>query len=59
MQDKYLELMIENIKDALKNIPIRDGDILAHADEHHRLHISPYRLNLEIRFPEGIQNIKK
>ena len=59
MQDKSLEFFVKNVKDAVKNFKLKDGDILSFADENYRLRVSPYRLTMEIRFPEGINNAKE
>ncbi len=59
MENRELELMIKNVKEILKKLDLRDGDILFHTDENHRVNISPYRLTMELRFPEGIHNMKE
>ena len=59
MPNKNLEHLVINIKDAVKNMHIKDGDIYTLSDEHYRLRVSPYRLTMEIRFPEGINNMKE
>lgn len=59
MKDRELEILIKNIKESLKKLNLQDGDILSHADENYRVHVSPYRMTMELRFPEGIQNIQE
>ncbi len=54
MHKKHLESIIENIKKTVKEFNLKDGDMLSVTDEHHRVHVSPYRVTMEIRFPEGI-----
>ncbi len=59
MEKKELEIMIENIKNVLKKLNLRDGEILFHSDENFRVNVSPYRMTMELRFPEGIHNLKE
>gem|GEM_PF-2677484 len=56
MSEKNIQILFKHIKDAVKDIDLKEGDILSFSDEHHRLRVSPYRLTMEIRFPEGINN---
>ena len=58
MSTENLENLMSNIQDAVKNMRIKDGDIYTLSDEHYHLRVSPYRITMEIRFPEGINNIK-
>ena len=58
MEKRELELIVENVKEVLKKLNLRDGDILFHADENYRVNISPYRMTMELRFPEGLHNLK-
>ncbi len=57
MKNNEIEIMIKNIQEELKKLNLRDGEMIAQANEHYRLNISPYRMTMELRFPEGIQNI--
>ncbi|NOX88719.1 MAG: hypothetical protein GXO77_06815 [Calditrichaeota bacterium] len=58
MENRELEMIIKNVKEVLKKLNLQDGDILFHADENYRVNVSPYRMTMELRFPEGIQNMK-
>lgn len=58
MQQKRMEIIIQNIKDTIKDFNLQDGDIFTLSDEHHRVSVSSYRLTMEIRFPDGINNAK-
>ncbi len=59
MSEKRLHHLLKSIKDAVKDIDLKEGDIISYVDENYRLRMSPYRLTMEIRFPEGIHNSKK
>ncbi len=58
MENRELEMIIKNVKEVLKKLNLQDGDILFHADENYRVNVSPYRMTMELRFPEGIRNMK-
>jgi len=55
MPDKHMLQIFKQVEEAMKNINLKDGDFLSFSDEHHRINISSYRLTMEIRFPEGIE----
>ncbi len=59
MKNNELEILVKNIQEELKKLNLQDGEIIAQANEHYRLNISPYRMTMELRFPEGIQNIQE
>ncbi len=59
MKHDELEILIKNIQEELKKLNLQDGEIIARANEHYRLNISPYRMTMELRFPEGIQNLSE
>jgi hypothetical protein len=52
-----LEILVRNIQEELKKLNLQDGEIISQVNEHYRLNISPYRMTMELRFPEGIQNL--
>ena len=58
MNEKKIEGIISKVKSYLQEMDVQDGDIFSHSDENHRFHFSPYRLTMEIRFPEGIHNLE-
>jgi len=58
MQQKHMERIIQNIKDTIKDFNLQDGDIFTLSDENHRVSVSPYRVTMEIRFPDGVNNAK-
>ncbi|MBD3224462.1 MAG: hypothetical protein GF313_07020 [Caldithrix sp.] len=58
MHKKNIETIIENLKKTVKDFKMKDGDMFSITDEHHRVHVSPYRITMEIRFPEGIDKIE-
>ena len=59
MEKRELEMIVENVKEILKKLKLREGEILFHADENYRVNVSPYRITMELRFPEGIHNLKE
>ena len=59
MSEKHIQHLLKHVKDAVKDIDLKEGDILSFSDEHYRLRVSPYRITMEIRFPEGINNSKE
>ena len=59
MSEKHLHHLLKSIQEAVKDIDLKDGDIISYVDENYRLRVSPYRLTMEIRFPEGINNHKQ
>ncbi len=59
MEKRELEMIVENVKEVLKKLNLRDGDILFHTDENYRVNISPYRMTMELRFPEGLHNLRE
>lgn len=56
MQEKDIENIVQNIKETMKTFDLKDGDMFSILDEHHSVRVSPYRLTMELRFPEGINN---
>ena len=54
-----LEYIIKNLRDTIKELNIQDGEIINLSDEHHRVMVSPYRLTMELRFPDGLNGVKK
>ena len=58
MHQGRLESIIKNLRDTIKELNIQDGEILNLSDENHRVMVSPYRLTLELRFPNGINAVK-
>ena len=59
MTNKNLEHLVINIQDAIRNMQIKEGDFFSLSNEHYHLRVSPYRLTMEMRFPEGISNMKE
>ncbi len=59
MPDKNIQLLFQQVEDAMKAMQLKEGDMLSFSDEHRRMHVSPYRMTLEIRFPEGIEQLNK
>ncbi|APF19750.1 hypothetical protein [Caldithrix abyssi] len=59
MEKRELEMLVENVKEVLKKLKLNDGDIFYHTDENFRVNVSPYRMTMELRFPEGIHNLKE
>ncbi len=59
MKDREIEILIKNIKETLKRMNLEDGDIITRADEDYRVHVSPYRMTMELRFPKGINNMSE
>ncbi|RLD12905.1 hypothetical protein DRI50_08260 [candidate division KSB1 bacterium] len=57
MKNNELEILVKNIQEELKKLNLQDGEIISQVNEHYRLNISPYRMTMELRFPEGIQNL--
>lgn len=57
IHDQQMQLIFQQVKDTMKDIDLKDGDFLYFSDEHHRVKISPYRMTMEIRFPNGINHI--
>ena len=56
MPERDIETLIQNIRQQLRDVKLEDGEIITHTEENVRFHFSPYRLTMEIRFPEGIAN---
>jgi len=56
MPDENLRGLVHKTMDAVMNIELKDDDIIYVSDENYHVRVSPYRLTMEIRFPEGIQN---
>ncbi len=56
MIEKDIENLIQKIRQQLRDVELKDGEIISHTEENVRFHFSPYRLTMEIRFPEGIAN---
>ena len=56
MGEKDIETLIRSIRQQLRDVKLKDGEIISHTEENVRLHFSPYRMTMEIRFPEGIAN---
>jgi len=56
MAEREIETLIKNIREQLRDVQLKDGEIITHTEENVRFHFSPYRLTMEIRFPEGITN---
>jgi len=59
LQQRNLDRIIQNIRESIKDLNIQDGDFLTSTDENHRISISPYRITMEIRFPEGMNHSRK
>lgn len=59
IHDQHMQQIFQQVKDTMKDINLKDGDFLYFSDEHHRVKISPYRMTMEIRFPNGINHIQK
>ena len=57
MTDEQAQILFKQIVKTMKNINLKDGDFLSFTDEHKRVNISPYRVTLEMRFPNGIDQI--
>ena len=58
MPDQNVQFLFQQIEDAMKLINLKAGDFVSFSDEHRRMHISPYRMTLEIRFPDGIDQLR-
>lgn len=58
VHQEHLEGIIENLQDTIKELNIQEGEILNLSGENHRVMVSPYRLTLELRFPDGIDDFK-
>ena len=58
MKDQDLKSLIRNVKETLKKMNLQDGDMVFQTNENYRVHVSPYRMTMELRFPEGIHNLK-
>ncbi|MEJ2055223.1 MAG: hypothetical protein P8X42_15005 [Calditrichaceae bacterium] len=52
-----LQYIINNLRDSFKELNVQHGQILNLSDENYRVSVSPYRVTMELRFPEGITNI--
>jgi hypothetical protein len=59
MHQGRLESIIKNLHDTIKELNIQEGEILNLSGENHRVMVSPYRLTLELRFPDGLNEIKQ
>ncbi len=58
MPEENLVGLVHKTMDAIMNIKLKDDDIIYVTDENYHVRVSPYRLTMEIRFPEGINNNK-
>ena len=58
MPDENLVGLVHKTMDAVMDIKLKDDDIIYVSDENYHVRVSPYRLTMEIRFPEGIKNNK-
>ena len=56
MHDQHMQQIFQQVKNAMKDINLQEGDFIYFSDEHHRVNISPYRMTMEIRFPKGIKH---
>ncbi len=54
-QNEQMRSLFEQVEKAMKNIRLKDGDFLYFSDEHSRIKISPYRMTMEMRFPDGME----
>lgn len=54
-----LESIIKNLQDTIRELNIQEGEILNLSGENHRVMVSPYRLTLELRFPDGLDDVKQ
>jgi hypothetical protein len=56
MQQRHLERIIQNIRESIRDLNLQEGDFITSSDENHRISVSHYRITMEIRFPEGMNN---
>jgi hypothetical protein len=49
-----LEQIIQNIRESIRDLNLQEGDFITSSDENHRISVSPYRITMEIRFPDGM-----
>ncbi len=54
-QNEQMRSLFEQVEIAMKNIRLKDGDFLYFSDDHRRIKISPYRMTMEMRFPDGLE----
>ncbi len=59
MHNSNIEIMLKRIKETIKDFNLKDGDIVTSFDEFHNIRVSPYRVTMEIRFPDGIDKAKE
>jgi len=53
MEDRIKSIM-DLLRASLSEYKLEEGDVITIMDELHRIRISPYRITLELRFPQGI-----
>ena len=58
LQNERMRTMFEQVESAMKDINLKEGDFLYFSDENYRIKISPYRMTMEMRFPDGIPHIE-
>ena len=58
MQEQYTQMLFAQVKEAIKNFKLKEGDFITFSDENHQLRVSPYRMTMEIRFPENSEQIE-
>ena len=56
--NKHLQFIFEQVEQAIKNLNLNEGDFFSFSDENRRVNVSPYRLTMEIRFPQGLAKLK-
>ncbi len=53
-QNERMRSMFEQVENAMKEIHLKEDDFFYFSDENYRIKISPYRMTMEMRFPDGI-----
>lgn len=54
VQNQQMRSLFEQVESVMKNIRLKNGDFLYFSDKNSRIKISPYRMTMEMRFPNGI-----
>lgn len=52
-RQKQLNDIIRQLRKTIKEMNIKPGEIINCSGEHYRVMISPYRVTLELRFPDN------
>ncbi len=54
IQNEQMRSLFKQVETAMKSIQLNGGDFLYFSDKNYRIKISPYRMTMEMRFPDGI-----